>query len=73
MDVFDKIVVSVLKAVRRGEARRAGYAWTPRRQSATVTQGELGPPGHLGDAFKTLIIVYTKAFDSSTPSFLHHI
>jgi hypothetical protein len=27
--------------------------WMPRRQGATVSQGELGTPGHLGDAFET--------------------
>ena len=39
-----------------GKTRQGGYAWTPRRQGATVTQGELGAPGRLGDAFKTLAV-----------------
>ena len=33
-----------------------GSAWTPRRQGATVSQGELGTPGRLGDVFETLIL-----------------
>ena len=46
------MLISVLKATKR-----AGYAWTPRRQGMAVTQGELGPPGCLGDTFKTLVLI----------------
>lgn len=43
---------SVLKATRR--PWQIVRALSPRQQGGLVPQGELGPPGHLGDAFETL-------------------
>jgi hypothetical protein len=52
---------SVLKATRRPKA--SWYAWTPRRQGMIVAQGELGPPGRLGDAFETLLLGFNIRVD----------
>ena len=40
-----------------------GSAWTPRRQGTTVSQGKLGTPGRLGDAFETLILAQLVGVD----------
>jgi hypothetical protein len=54
------ITAITIKQCFKGDPRWAGYARMLRWQGVTVPQGKLGPPGRLGDAFKTLPLSYFK-------------